>query len=298
MDRGELRRVAGRALPRAGRRGSRRASRGLQHGFLESGARENRRLRCAIQDCRRRRRHLLAHAQRRLQAGRLARTIPGGNRKRVLWNAAARAQSLFDPGLTLARVLPQTLEWTVLSAIALAASLVLGLSLIPAAAMLALGLIWALYYAWHAPLEKSHESFTARLLIAYLAYTGPMVRTMTRYKTRAKALTGLAGADGVRQRPTISWLRRTLRLDYWNDESITRDRLMDRMLKLFARSGHGAIVEAGWNDYDLEVRPNPWARIELKTADEEHEAGKVTNHVLARIKSTRITKLALAAGVL
>jgi hypothetical protein len=46
------------------------------------------------------------------------------------------------------------------------------------------------------------------------------------------------------------------------------------------------------------VRPNPWTRIELKTADEEHEAGKVTNRVLVRIKSTRITKLALAAGVI
>jgi glycosyltransferase involved in cell wall biosynthesis len=228
----------------------------------------------------------------------LARTIPGGSRKRVLWNATAGAQTIFDPALTLARVLPQTLEWTVLSAIAIAASIVLGVSIIPAAAMLALGPIWALYYAWHAPLEKSHESFTARLLIAYLAYTGPMVRTMTRYKTRAKALTGLAGADGVRQRPTINWLRRSIRLDYWNDESITRDRLMDRMLKLFARSGHGAVVDAGWNDYDLEVRPNPWTRIELKTADEEHEAGKVTNRVLVRIKSTRITKLALAAGVI
>ena len=226
----------------------------------------------------------------------LARTIPGGNRKRVLWNATARAQSLFDPGLTLLKVLPQTLEWTVLSAIAMVASIVLGVSIIPAAAMLALGPIWALYYAFHAPLEKSHESFTARLLIAYLAYTGPMVRTMTRYKTRAKALTGLGSADGVRQRATINWLRRTIRLDYWNNESISRDRLMDKMLKLFARSGHGAVVDAGWNDYDLEVRPNPWTRIELKTADEEHEAGKVTNHVLARIKFTRISTMALAAG--
>jgi hypothetical protein len=163
--------------------------------------------------------------------------------------------------------------------------------------MLALGPIWALYYAWHAPLEKSHDSLTARLLIAYLAYTGPMVRTMTRYKTRAKALTGLAGADGLRQRPTINWLRRTVRLDYWNNESIARDRLIERMLKLFARTGHGAIVDAGWNDYDLEIRPNPWTRVELKSADEEHEAGKVTNHVLARVKLARVAKLALAAGV-
>src|SRR6266481_5994178 len=99
----------------------------------------------------------------------LARTIPGGNRKRVLWNASAGAQSLFDPGLTLLKVLPQTLEWTVLSAIAMVASIVLGVSIIPAAAMLALGPIWALYYAWHAPLDKSHESFMARMLIAYHA---------------------------------------------------------------------------------------------------------------------------------
>ncbi len=120
---------------------------------------------------------------------------------------------------------------------------------------------------------------------------------MTRYKTRAKALTGLAGNDGIRQRPTINWLRRTVRLDYWNNESIARDRLMDKMLKLFARTGHGAIVDAGWNDYDLEVRSNPWTRVELKTADEEHEAGKVTNHVLARVKLTRISTMALAAGV-
>src|ERR1019366_1759059 len=76
----------------------------------------------------------------------LARTIPGGSRKRVLWAATAGAQTLFDPGLTLARVLPQTLEWTVLSAIAMVALIVLGVSPIPAAAMLALGPIWALYY--------------------------------------------------------------------------------------------------------------------------------------------------------
>ena len=229
----------------------------------------------------------------------IARTIPGGNRKRVLWKTAtAGAQTLFDPGLTLAGVLPQTLEWTVLSVVALVACFVLGFSLIPAAAMLALGPIWALYYAWHAPIEKFHDSFMARMLIAYLAYTGPMVRTMTRYKTRAKAQTGHGAADSVRQRPSIDWIRRAVRLSYWNEEGISRDRLLDRMLTLFARTGHGAIVDAGWNDYDLEVRPNPWTRIELKTADEEHEAGKLKNHVLARVKLTRIAKLALSAGVL
>ena len=58
------------------------------------------------------------------------------------------------------------------------------------------------------------------------------------------------------------------------------------------------MVESGWNDYDLEVRPNPWTRVELKTADEEHEPGKLKNHVAARIRLTRITTMALAAGAI
>ncbi len=227
----------------------------------------------------------------------IARTIPGGNRKRVLWKTAtASAQTLFDPGLTLSAVLPQTLESTLLSAIALVTCFVLGVSVIPAAAMLALGPVWALYYAWHAPLEKFHDSFMARILIAYLAYTGPMVRTMTRYKTRAKAQTGRGAAESVRQRPSIDWSGRALHLSYWNEEYVTRDRILERMQKLFARTGHAARVDAGWNDYDLEVRPNPWTRVELKTADEEHGGNKLKNHVLARVKITRIAKLALAGS--
>jgi hypothetical protein len=136
------------------------------------------------------------------------------------------------------------------------------------------------------------------MLIAYLAYTGPMVRTMTRYKTRAKAQTGRGAAESVRQRPSIDWTGRAIHLSYWNEEYVTRDRILERMQKLFARTGHAASVDAGWNDYDLEVRPNPWTKIELKTADEEHGGNKLKNHVLARVKLTRIAILALAAGVL
>src|SRR5260370_21901133 len=169
----------------------------------------------------------------------IARTLPGGNRKRVLWKTSTTsAQTLFDPGLTLARVLPQTLEWTVLSILAIVVSFILGLSLIPAAAMLSLGPIWALYYAWHAPIEKSHDSFIARLLIAYLAYTGPMVRTMTRYKTRANAQAGRGAAESIRQRPSIDWLGRPMRLTYWNEEDVTPERILERLQKLFPRAVH------------------------------------------------------------
>ena len=148
----------------------------------------------------------------------LLRTVPGGSRKNILW-AAARpgVATVFDPALSLMRFLPQTLEWTIAAILLALVSLALHITVIPALAMLALGPIWALYYAWHAPIEKCHISFTARMLVAYLAYTGPVIRTTTRYKTLAKAQKNLGAETAVRQRPTIQWLKRTVKLAYWNE---------------------------------------------------------------------------------
>jgi O-antigen biosynthesis protein len=227
----------------------------------------------------------------------LARTIPGGSTKRVFWGASnAGTQTLFDPALTMARVLPQTLEWNIVALATMIASIALGWTLLPALAMLALGPIWALYYSWHAPLEKCHRSFSSRLLIAYLSFTGPMVRTTTRYKTRAAAIMKKENAEMVRQRPTINWLKRSVNLAYWNEDYTLRESLLDRMLKLFARVSHPVAIDQGWNDFDAELRPNVWTRIELKTADEEHGGSRVTNRVTARVRLSKLSHYALGAG--
>lgn len=229
----------------------------------------------------------------------LSRTVPGGANKRVLWSAdASAASTVFEPGLGLIQFLPQTLEWTIGWALAAFACVAFGVTALPALAMLALGPIWALYYAWHAPIEKCHVSFTARMLVAYLAFTGPMVRTITRYKTLAKAQRAM-GADAiVRQRPTIQWLKRTVRLAYWNESWTPRDVLLDRVSKLFAKMGHPSIIDAGWNDHDLEVRPSPFTRIELKTADEEHGGNKLKNNVEARVRMSTLSRIVVASGAL
>jgi O-antigen biosynthesis protein len=228
----------------------------------------------------------------------IARTIPGGSTKRVFWGAkVAGAQTLFDPALTLAKVLPQTLEWNAVAAVVLVASIALGWTTIPGAAMLALGPLWALYYARSAPLEKCHQSFTSRLLIAYLAYTGPMVRTIARYKTRIHAAFQKESDEMVRQRPTINWLKRSVHLSYWNEAYTLRESLLDRMLKLFTRAGRAVSIDGGWNDYDAELKPDVWTRVELKTADEEHGGNRITNRVVARVRLTRLAHYALGAGV-
>jgi glycosyltransferase involved in cell wall biosynthesis len=227
------------------------------------------------------------------------RTLPGGLEPRVFWGARrAGHQTIFDPALKLLAFLPQSFEWTILWTIALALSILLGTSEMPALAMLALGPVWALYYAWHAPLEKAHRSFTSRVLIAILAYTGPMRRTLARYKTRLKMAGRKTCEVPARQRPQLNLSRREFRLAYWNEQYLTRDALLDRMIKLFARDGHPTVIERGWTDYDLELRPSPWTRVELKTADEEHEGAKLKNLVVARVRLSRQSRIGLAAGLI
>jgi len=157
--------------------------------------------------------------------------------------------------------------------------------------------VWALYYAWHAPVEKCHDSFTSRLLITFLAYTGPMTSTITRYKTLARAMSRKGAETPARQRPQIDWRGRAIKLAYWNEQYITRDALLDKLIKFFARAGHPAIVDRGWNDFDVEVRPDPWTRIYLKTADEEHGGMKIKSHVIARLRMSPLGRCGLA-GVL
>ena len=227
-----------------------------------------------------------------------ARTLPGGDQPRVFWGAGrAGHQTIFDPALKILAFMPQTLEWTILWTIALAASILLGVTALPALAMLALGPVWAIYYAWHAPLERAHRSFTSRMLIAMLAYTGPMRRTLTRYRTRLKMIGRKTSDAAPRQLPQVNLSRREFRLAYWNEQSVTREALLDRVMKLFARDGHPALVDRGWNDYDLELRPDPWTRVELKTADEEHEGSKLKNHIVARVRLSSQSRIGLAAGL-
>ena len=101
-----------------------------------------------------------------------------------------------------------------------------------------------------------------------------------------------------RQRPSLRWLGRSLHLSYWNEAWTTRESLLERVARRFSRAGLAVTHDPGWNDFDLEVRPDPWTRLHFKTADEEHEGARLKNHVAVRVRMSRLTLmgLALAAG--
>ncbi len=227
----------------------------------------------------------------------LAATVPGALRRRIGWTRAADApQTVRDEAPGILSFLPQTLEWNLAFTAIAIFTWFAGLPTLPALAMLSLGLLWALHYAWQAPLEKCHDSLNSRLFVAFLAWSGPMVRTWTRWKTRMRTV-GLGGEFEARQRPSLRWLSRSLHLSYWNEAWTTRESLLERLARRFSRAGVAVAPDAGWNDFDLEVRPDPWTRLRFKTADEEHEGARLKNHVAVRVRLSALCQAGLASAV-
>jgi glycosyltransferase involved in cell wall biosynthesis/uncharacterized MnhB-related membrane protein len=229
----------------------------------------------------------------------LARTVPGGNGNRIGWVRDASAlQKVAEPPLSILKVLPLTAEWNAAAVAVMALCWMIGITLLPAATILALGPVWSFYYAANAPLEKCHRGFIPRMLIAYLAFTGPIVRTIARYRYRKDAGQMNVIDTPPRQRPAVSLIRRCVRLAYWNENSTTRDQLLERAAHLLARSGRPAAPEPGWNDADLVLEPGALTRIEVKTADEEHGGSRIKTHVEVRGRLHWTTRAGIASALL
>jgi hypothetical protein len=207
-------------------------------------------------------------------------------------------QRVSDAPLSILKVLPLTAEWNAASLMALVLSLGFRVSVLPALLMLAVGVLWAFYYAANAPLERCHRSLRALALIAWLAYTGPISRTIARYRYRRNSRGRDALETRPRQRPTIQWLRRTMRLAYWNEVWTTRESLLEHIGRLHAKVGRPALPETGWSDADLVIEPGALTRVEIKTADEEHSGNRMKNHVAIRTRLTPIARAVIGLGAI
>jgi glycosyltransferase involved in cell wall biosynthesis len=214
-----------------------------------------------------------------------ARTVPGGGRIRVGWaRSATQFQRVYEVPLSVAKVAPMTAEWNLATAGLLLLSLAFGVTVVPALAALAASPLWAVYYALKAPVEKCHKGLMSRLLISWLAYTGPITRTFARYRCRLSAQKPGLFDSPARQRPTIGWLHRSIRLTYWNDTYTARDAVLEHVKKIFASLRRPVMADQGWKDFDLLIEPDSWTRIELRTADEELGGPNIRTNVAARLR--------------
>jgi GT2 family glycosyltransferase len=200
-------------------------------------------------------------------------------------------QCLYTPGPAHWATLPSSLEW-------LLTTLVIGLAgvhwpwlAIVAAVMFALSLLVAGMQAWQARLAPAHEGVRSRLVLMWLCYAQPLVRSWNRYRTRFFAYRPpLAGPLPKAGRNRLSLTGKRI-AQYWTEDGSGRIELLGMVVAYLNEHRWGKTIEAGWRDWDLEVYCHPWTVVQVCTVQEEHGSGKRLIQARFRLRASGYTRL-------
>jgi GT2 family glycosyltransferase len=212
-------------------------------------------------------------------------------------------QTLYEPPSSVFAVLPFTLEWNILAAAMLLASLAGGLSVPIACLPLLISFAAALSTAWRARVDPRYDRWGSRLLIAGLTYLGPLARSWRRYQTR---LEGLRTVERVvfaapSQKPRIDWRTRAFTLAYWSERGTEKEALLQGIIEFLAPRRYQVAIDQGWSAWDIEVHRGLWARGKLMIAVENHGSDKRVLRVRCGVQFSFLARLvswmALAAVV-
>ena len=185
-------------------------------------------------------------------------------------------QTLYQPPASLFQYLPLTFEWTLLSLPLALVGIIAGgpwwLLTVP------LLLTWAMCIkgGLSAKIAPRFEGLKARALIALLIYLGPLLRGWTRIKWRLKALPAVIPADRspVEQRASWTWRMRGFVLSFWNETGAEKEAMLGALMRGCATAHYPVAMDAGWEDWDLEIAGGPACGARLLIASENHGADK------------------------
>lgn len=208
-------------------------------------------------------------------------------------------QTVYQPALAHWATLPSTLEWH------LAAALIgmVGFVWAPfwgiAACMLVLSFGVAALQAIQAPLPTRYRGLKSLLLVATLCYRQPLVRSWARYQTRffpprAPDYNQEFGHRVVRPIP----LTGSLIIEYWDEQWRERTELLSRIVAYTTGHRWAALVDSGWDEWDIMVIPHPWTTVTLTTAQEDHGSGKRLIRLRYTLHTTRYTKALVLVAAL
>jgi hypothetical protein len=205
-------------------------------------------------------------------------------------------QTLYQPPPSVISCLPLTLEWNLLSLILLTCAVLFGglfsLGIIPFCITIALCLTSAL----KARVASPFQGWRSSLLITFLIYVGPLVRTVERYRWRARRLREVRPVDlnGPTQVPRIQWRERAFYLSYWNEQGREKESLLHGMMDFLLPRKYLIAMDQGWSHWDLEICQGPWAKAQVTTAVENHGGAKRLLRVRCALRVSRVAAGCLA----
>ena len=215
--------------------------------------------------------------------------------------ASGMFQCVYQPGPAHWAMLPATLEWHAVAAVLALLGIAgwlqgAGLS----AAMVGLSLLVAALQTLQARIPRPHDGMRSRLLVAWLCYAQPLVRSWARYRTRLAAHRDMQATPTADPQRTRLPLWGPLHRAYWDDRWRDRTELLHRGADELAALRWARETDAGWSDWDLEFSRDPWTVVRVSTVQEDHGSGRrlIRLRYVLRPDSLVPVGLAGAAGVL
>jgi hypothetical protein len=150
--------------------------------------------------------------------------------------------------------------------------------------------------ALRARVAPPFRGWRATLLVAFLIYIGPFMRTFERYRWRIRRLREVKPVEwnGPRQRPRILWHQRAFYLSYWNEKGQEKESLLYPVMDFLLPRKYLIAMDQGWSPWDLEICQGPWAKAQIRAATENHGGAKRLLRVRCALRMSRISLTCLS----
>ncbi len=202
-------------------------------------------------------------------------------------------QCLYQPGPSHWAMLPSTLEWFLATLGMAVAGFHWPLLGTVAGAMFVCSLIVAALQARQASLAAKHAGMASRLLLTMLCYLQPLVRSLSRYRTRFLSIRSPLTIPGAEcpngtDRLTLTGHRSA---DYWTEEGRRRTDLLEAAITYLDEHRWGKTVDSGWKEWDVEIHCDSWTVLRVCTVEEDHGGHRRLIRVRYRLRTSGYTQL-------
>jgi len=151
-----------------------------------------------------------------------------------------------------------------------------------------------------ARVDERFASWRARLLVAALAYLGPLVRGIERYKWRVRGLTDveMIHFDEAGQEPDVSWRDRAVQLAYWSEQGLEKENILHGLMEFLLPRKYLIAIDQGWSDWDLEISRGLWSTAEVRVGTENHGGLKRLLRVRCGVRLSQLAQIVLLGYLL
>jgi GT2 family glycosyltransferase len=173
-----------------------------------------------------------------------------------------------------------SIEWVTLTAFLFLLSIPFPTLRIVAFLMFGGTFLVALSYMIHAKLEPRFDTIRARLLVAFLALSQPLVRGWARYFTWLKFKRTPESVISTKEKDfTPSKIKGSTKLVLWNEEGKGRELLLTSVIEALEKEGWSYSTDTGWKPWDVQIYGSFWWGVTMRSVTEYHGGPKCLTRV-------------------